>query len=360
MSSALEIIALTKAYGRTSAIQDASLRVGAGEILVILGPSGSGKSTLLKCVAGLIEPSSGTILLHGRDITNIPIHQRNLGLVVQGYSLFPHLTAFDNVAYPLRTKAHRCTANELHSRVTAMLDLAGLKGLGERKPNQLSGGQQQRVALARALVFGPDVLLLDEPLAALDRELRERMELEIRNIQRTLKTTILYVTHDQVEAMDVADRIAILNNGRIAQAGKPTELYWQPESEFVARFLGGANLLDGVIIDRQPDLARVQTAVGQLAVSLTKEIPSAESHAIMVRPENLRLDAPTDKYNKLSATLEDLTFLGSSYRATVALANGSIWHLSVAPKDIDGNLKVGRSLDLYWRLCDTQLIVAEH
>lgn len=360
MSFTLETVALTKTYGPTSAIIDATLQVGAGEILVILGPSGSGKSTLLKCIAGLLDLSSGKILLHGRDITNIPMHQRNLGLVLQGYSLFPHLTAYENVAYPLRTRAHRCPPNELHSRVTAMLDLTGLNGLGERKPHHLSGGQQQRVALARALVFNPDVLLLDEPLAALDRELRERMELEIRNIQQTLKTTILYVTHDQVEAMNVADRIAILNVGRIVQIGKPTELYQQPKSEFVARFLGGANLLDGVIIDRQADVATVQTAVGQLTVSVINEIPPAEKHAILVRPENLRLDAPTDKYNKLSATIENMTFLGSSYRATVALANGSVWHLNLTPKDMDGDLKLGRSVDLYWRVCDAQLIVDDH
>lgn len=356
MTDILEIEGLTKLYGQTAAIKDVILNVRQGEILVTLGPSGSGKSTLLKVVAGIIEPSGGQILLRGRDITNIPVHGRNIGIVMQGYSLFPHMTAYENVAYSLRTKAHRCTIGELRERVSRMFELTGLTGLETRKPHQMSGGQQQRVALARALVFNPDILLLDEPLGALDRGLQERMELEIRNIQRMLGTTVLYVTHDQGEAMRVADRIAILKSGTIAQVATPMEMYNHPASQFIAEFLGGANLLEAVVKKREAGLATVQTLVGELQAPLPKDAVNGDRWVLMVRPEQLYLDAPAEDYNRVSGNLLDLTFLGNIFRATVVVADNTLWQFHLSPGQANENLRPNQSVELYWKVSNTQLL----
>jgi putative spermidine/putrescine transport system ATP-binding protein len=359
MGSILEIYGLTKFYDATAAIHDITLNVRKGEILVILGPSGSGKSTLLKSVAGIIEPSSGQIMLRGRDITHIAIHERNIGLVMQGYSLFPHMSAYENVAYPLRTKIHRHNSDDLRERVSRMFDLTGLVGFEKRKPNEMSGGQQQRVALARALVFDPTVLLLDEPLGALDRELRERMELEIRKIQRLLGTTVLYVTHDQGEAMRVADRIAILRNGAVEQVGTPVELYQQPASQFVAKFLGGANFLEAVIMKQADGYATVQTPVGELRAPASQDTMTGDRQTLMIRPERLHLNAFGGTYNRLSGILVDITFLGNTWQATVAVAKDILWRLYLAPEQADDILNPGKHVDLYWKVRDTQLLAPD-
>jgi putative spermidine/putrescine transport system ATP-binding protein len=359
MGYILETRGLTKLYGATAAIQDIALKVIQGEILVILGPSGSGKSTFLKSIAGVIDASSGQILLRGRDITYIPIHERNLGLVMQGYSLFPHMTAYENVAYPLRTKTHRCSAADLRKRVSRMFELTGLGGLEERKPSQISGGQQQRVALARALVFDPDVLLLDEPLGALDRELRERMVIEIRSIQRTLGTTAIYITHDQAEAMSVADRIAVLRNGSIAQIGTPVELYRHPASQFVAEFLGGANLLRVIRVRQEDSGAIAETPVGNLMMPVQNQPRTGEGGLVMVRPEHLHLGVSGDDHNRLAGTVVDVTFLGNMWRATVALADDTLWCVNLPSEEIDATFKPGQKVDVFWKINNTQLIFAD-
>jgi ABC-type Fe3+/spermidine/putrescine transport system ATPase subunit len=310
-------------------------------------------------LAGIIEPSAGQIFLRGSDITHISIHARNLGLVMQGYSLFPHMTAYENIAYPLRTKTHRRRPADLRERVTRMFELMGLTGLEKRKPHEMSGGQQQRVALARALVFDPDVLLLDEPLGALDRELRERMELEIRKIQRMLGTTVLYVTHDQGEAMRVADRIAVFRAGTVAQVGTPVELYHQPASLFVAEFLGGANLLEAVVIKQANGCATVQTLVGELRVAAPLGLVTGERHLLMVRPERLRLDAPEGDCNKLSGIFIDSVFLGNMLRATVAIGESTLWHITLPSEQAGEGDTLGGAVDLYWKVSDTQLLAPE-
>ncbi|MFO1060008.1 MAG: ABC transporter ATP-binding protein [Dongiaceae bacterium] len=236
---------LRKSYGSVRAVDGVSLAVGAGEFVALLGPSGSGKTTILMSVAGFETPDSGSIAIGGRDVTSIPAARRGIGMVFQRYALFPHMTVAENIAFPLRMRGIRGAAAA--AKVEAALALVRLAGYGGRGPAQLSGGQQQRVALARALVYDPPLLLMDEPLGALDKNLREQMQLEIKQLQRQLGTTVIYVTHDQAEALTMADRIAVLADGRVQQFASPQDLYERPENEFVAGFVGETNFIDGTL-----------------------------------------------------------------------------------------------------------------
>jgi ABC-type Fe3+/spermidine/putrescine transport system ATPase subunit len=229
-----------------------SLNVKSGEFATLLGPSGSGKTTALSLLSGIMQPTSGRMLIGGRDITDVPAAQRNIGLVFQSYALFPHMSVFENIAFPLRVR--RLSQAEIRARVKQALALVRLEDLGGRRPHELSGGQQQRVALARAIVFKPDILLLDEPLAALDRKLREEVRTEIHQLQRRLGITTIMVTHDQDEALSMSDRVVVMNAGRVQQVDTPDNAYYRPNSRFVAGFLGLANFLDGEI-DSSPAAA---------------------------------------------------------------------------------------------------------
>ena len=242
---------LTKSYGNVTAVDNVSIDVEGGEFLALLGPSGSGKSTVLMAIAGFEIPTAGKILLDGREITTLPPHRRGIGMVFQRYALFPHLTVAENIAYPLRRRSFSRT--EIEFEVERALRLVNLEALGARYPNQLSGGQQQRVAVARALVFRPPLLLMDEPLGALDRKLRQQMQMELKLLHKDLGTTIVMVTHDQEEALSMADRVAVLNRGKIEQIGDPDSLYREPQSAFVADFIGETNLLPVDIVARTAD-----------------------------------------------------------------------------------------------------------
>ncbi len=354
MNAHLRIANLVKRYGPTAALDGVSFEVEPGELKVLLGPSGSGKSTVLKCVAGLISPTSGRILLRGQDITDIPIHQRKIGLVMQGYSLFPHMSAYDNVAFPLRTPMHRCGQKELQKRVAQIFDLTGLTGLEGQRPSELSGGEQQRVALARALVFSPEVLLLDEPLAALDRELRERMQDEIRRIHTTLGMTIIYVTHDQAEAMKVADRIAILNRGQVAQVGSALELYESPSNEFVARFLGGANLLTGRVISILDGVIKVEVGKCELRAPSVDGLCQDALVTLLVRPERVRVAVPEADSNCLPGTIINSTYLGSALQTDVSLSDGTVWRSSMTPAR--SSFKAGVTTNIHWQIEDTHIL----
>ncbi len=354
MKAHVTISRLVKLYASTAALDEVSFEVEHGELTVLLGPSGSGKSTILKTIAGMISPTRGRVLLRDEDITDIPIHQRNIGLVMQGYSLFPHLTAYDNVAFPLRTSTHKCGERELEKRVSQMFDLTGLSGLERRRPAELSGGEQQRVALARALVFSPDVLLLDEPLAALDREIRERMQDEIRRIQKALGITVVYVTHDQTEAMKLADHIVVLNRGRVAQAGSPVDLYESPQNEFVARFLGSANLVHGVVTSIRSDVIHVRVGDSEVRVRCIDGIRPETHVTLMVRPERVRLGMPEADSNQLSATVVDSTYLGSALQTVLSLSDGTVWRSLTTP--VGPRLEAGESAQLHWRMEDTRAL----
>lgn len=242
MGTAVEIRGLSRRYGEhVHALRNTSLEVQAGEFLTLLGPSGSGKSTILKLLAGLDQPSGGDILINGRSVLNLPSHRRNIGMVFQNYALFPRLSVEENIAFPLRVR--NCAAADIARQVDAVLNITRLEPYRHRMPSELSGGQQQRVALARAIVFGPRILLMDEPLGALDRRLREDMKLEIKRIQRELGITVLFVTHDQDEALTLSDRIAVMQDGALEQIDTPVRLYTRPRNRFVAGFVGEANIL---------------------------------------------------------------------------------------------------------------------
>lgn len=289
---AVGIRGVSKRYGAVTAVEDFTVEVAAGEFLALLGPSGSGKSTLLMTIAGFETPSTGEITLDGRPITRQPPHRRRIGMVFQRYALFPHLTVAENVAYPLRRRGMR--GRELEKEVARALALVCLAELGPRYPAQLSGGQQQRVALARALVFDPPILLMDEPLGALDRKLRQQLQIEIKLLHRELGATILFVTHDQEEALSMADRVAVLDHGRMQQLGTPRELYDRPANPFVAGFIGETNFFpvrcaasgDGDVV---ADIDGSDLSVTVPAAAVTA--PTNGRGLLGVRPEHIRLVA---------------------------------------------------------------------
>jgi putative spermidine/putrescine transport system ATP-binding protein len=309
----LDLISLTKRYGDFFAVKDVNLAVADGEFLVLLGPSGCGKTTTLRMVAGFIDPTSGGVRLGGTDITTLPPWKRNAGLVFQNYALFPHLTVAQNVAFGLEMR--KVPAAEIGSRVTDVLRLVRLEHLGERLPRQLSGGQQQRVALARALVFRPDVLLLDEPLSNLDAKLRQEVRVEIRELQRQLGLTTVMVTHDQEEALTMADRLVVMTEGRVAQVGSQRDLYERPADQFVAGFVGRSTFMAGEAIAS----GRMRTE-GGLDVRCANGVVGPATLAL--RPERVAISAEPipNVDNDLSGVVEFVSYLGSSIDIHVRLS----------------------------------------
>ncbi|MFN7106438.1 MAG: ABC transporter ATP-binding protein [Pyrobaculum sp.] len=298
------------------AVDDVDLTIGDGEILAGLGPSGCGKTTLLRLVAGLEEPTSGRIYFDGRDVTMLPTQQRNTAIVPQTWALWPHMTVFENVAYGL--KLRKMPEGEIRRRVRAVLELVGLSGLEGRRPYQLSGGQQQRVALARALVVEPQVLLLDEPLANLDAQLRVELRDEVRRIAKKLSITTLYVTHDQEEAMAVADRIAVMNAGRVIQVGTPEEIYHKPQDLFVATFLGRSNVLRGRVIESRGEVAVVD--VGFLVeAEAPYRVSPGEVVNVVARLEDVYIGG-----GRVRCVVEEVTHLGRFYQTTLRCGNQKI------------------------------------
>ena len=316
---------VTKEFGDTIAVADVTLEIGHGEFFSLLGPSGCGKTTTLSMIGGFEDPTAGRILLHGDDVTLVPPYRRNVNTVFQSYALFPHLSVFDNVAFGLRRK--RMARPEIRRRVGEMLELVALTGLDSRKPAQLSGGQQQRIALARALVNQPRVLLLDEPLGALDLKLRKQMQLELKRIQNEVGITFLYVTHDQEEAMVMSDRLAVMNGGHVEQVASPEEAYDRPATEFVAGFLGASNLLPGRVGGRSDGLVRVELDRGGSVLAATDDMPGDASLVhVGVRPEKLQLAGMRGEVppgtNTLDGRVTLVTYIGVSHQYEVELAEG--------------------------------------
>jgi putative spermidine/putrescine transport system ATP-binding protein len=310
----VELRQVTRTFGRVIAMDRIELEVQKGEFLSILGPSGSGKTTTLRVIAGLVEPSSGEVLIGGRVVTRLPVYRRNLGMVFQNYALFPHLTVLENVAFGLEMR--KVPRPEIARRVAQALGLVRLPGFEPRYLHQLSGGQRQRVALARALVVEPSVLLLDEPLGALDKKLRESMQVELRALQRSLGITTIFVTHDQEEALTLSDRIAVMSEGRIEQLDTPLELYERPRNRFVSEFIGASNFLEGERAGGAGDLVALRTARG-----LTVWLPAAGLAAmplgrvtVSVRPEKITLspETPATGRNVFRATVDSVVYLGTS------------------------------------------------
>jgi spermidine/putrescine transport system ATP-binding protein len=308
---------VVKHFGSMVAVDRLSLEIRRGEFFSMLGPSGCGKTTTLRLIGGFETPSEGTVRLDGQDVTDLPAYKRNVNTVFQSYGLFPHLSVFDNVAFGLRRR--KVAAKEVERRVTEALELVNLAGYGKRRRAQLSGGQQQRVALARALVNRPQVLLLDEPLGALDLKLRKQMQLELKRIQKEVGITFIFVTHDQEEAMTISDRIAVMNKGRIEQLGPPEEVYERPATEFVAEFLGASNLLDGTYRGSQDGWGLVDLGSGTtIRIPVSPGRRAGERLRVGVRPEKINVfpagQAPTATQNVVAATLRSAVFAGVSFQ----------------------------------------------
>jgi putative spermidine/putrescine transport system ATP-binding protein len=306
---------LAKSYGAVRALDGIDLRVDESELLSLLGPSGCGKTTTLNIIAGFVPPDAGRVVIDGTDVTTRPAWQRGLGVVFQSYALFPHLTVAENVAFGLRERGVR--RREIEARVAEVLALVRLPAAGRRRPHELSGGMQQRVALARALVIRPRVLLLDEPLAALDRKLREEMRADLRDIQRSVGITTVFVTHDQHEALGLSDRVAVMRAGRIEQLGTPREIYGRPRSRFVADFIGGSSALPARVVDGRtvelPDGARLEVRVPPWAAP-------GRAIELLVRPEQVELAG--GEPNTLAASVSGVMYLGDHTEVRLQIAGG--------------------------------------
>lgn len=338
---AVSLVNIRRHFGDVKAVDDVSLDVYDGEFFSMLGPSGSGKTTCLRLIAGFERPTGGEILLHGKDVSNVPPYDRDVNTVFQDYALFPHMTVGDNVGYGLMIK--KVPKPERQKRVREMLELVRLPGLENRKPAQLSGGQRQRVALARALINHPAVLLLDEPLGALDLKLRQQMQIELKNIQQQVGITFIYVTHDQEEALTMSDRLAVFNHGKIEQVGSPSEVYERPSTSFVAGFVGTSNLID---------------------TKVAKQI-TGEAATLSVRPEKIRMTdvgspVPDDSYS-VNGTVRDVVYLGMHTRYLVTLETEQPTDLAVVQQNLETTsmdvLRAkGQRVQLVWRREFTRVI----
>ncbi len=342
-----------KSFGAFRALWPTSIEVASGEFLTLLGPSGSGKTTLLNIAAGYIAPDGGRVLLGDRDLTPMPPRQRNIGMVFQNYALFPHLSVFDNVAYGLQVR--RRPADEIARRVGEALTMVRLDGLGDRSVQHLSGGQQQRVALARAMVIEPDLLLMDEPLGALDRQLRKHVQLEIRRLHLASRRTTIYVTHDQEEALVMSDRIAVMSQGRIEQVGTPAELYRKPKNTFVATFLGESNLLP-VVVDQWTDgeiAFRVAGVEKAWRIPAGADMPPRSCDVLLVRPEDFRV-ADGDEA-AIDGEIAEIVYLGELTAIRARLEAGhEIWMRQMKLPAC----KVGERIRVRWDPISVRLLEA--
>ena len=352
MSGYLRLRNIVKSYdGRTNAVDDVSIDVARGEFVTFLGPSGSGKTTTLLMIAGFENPSSGSIELDGRNLALSKPYRRNIGMVFQNYALFPHMTARENVIFPLRMR--RFGKAEIEQRAEKMLALVGLGSFAQRYPRELSGGQQQRVALARGLVFNPDVVLLDEPLGALDKNLREQMQVEIKRIHRELGVTMIYVTHDQTEAMTMSDRIAVFSNGRLAQMGTPLDVYNRPANRFVAEFVGDSNFFAGTVDGARPGMADL-TGIGRVRVSPKNALTGDVD--VMIRPERLQ---PTHMVDAVDANEFEMTIVDTINYGDSILVVGTTRGVPLRARLVGARpdmLRPGAVLRLAWAPADAHVL----
>ncbi|WP_439405628.1 ABC transporter ATP-binding protein [Bradyrhizobium sp. DASA03076] len=355
VSSSLCIRELCKRYGDFVALAPTSLDVAKGEFLTLLGPSGSGKTTLLSLIAGLAQPDEGQILIDEADVTHSPAYDRDIGVVFQNYALFPHMTIEDNIAFPL--KMRKVSDAEARRRAGEALETVRLPHVAKRYPRELSGGQQQRIALARCIVYRPAIILMDEPLGALDKKLRDQMQLEIKRIHRELGTTIVYVTHDQEEAMTMSDRICLMNAGAIEQLGTPQDLYFRPRSLFVADFLGESNLLSATVrgVDGEGlDIVLAEQLAASRAVGNGSRFAAGEPIKVMVRPQNLLVG----EGGQLSGRLTDVMISGSLTRLYIAPEAAGLPQLVAAHPTRSGSppYEIGQRLSLGWHAADAVAI----
>jgi len=350
----ISLVDVTKQFGSVTAVDDVSLTVNSGEFLTLLGPSGCGKTTTLRMIGGFDLPTRGRIELRGRDVTKEPPDRRPVNMVFQSYALFPHLDVAGNIAFGLKRRG--VDGAEIKRRTGAILDKVHLAGYEKRRTHELSGGQQQRVALARALVNEPNVLLLDEPLGALDLKLRKRLQLELKRIQMDVGITFVYVTHDQEEALTMSDRIAVMHRGRIEQLGGPDELYDRPESPFVADFIGTTNLLTGTVETVSVDVAVVRLESGDRCVAAGGGRQAGESIQLSVRPESIELGASngSNGADHIAAEVEQVAYLGAAVQYQVRTAGGL--GLSVLAAKTESRFSSGDSVVLAWAPTDALVL----
>jgi spermidine/putrescine ABC transporter ATP-binding subunit len=348
---------LEKRYDRVAAVAGISLDIRSGEFLTLLGPSGSGKTTTLMMIAGFETPTGGDIAIDGRSVVAMPPYRRNIGMVFQNYALFPHLTVAENIGFPLRQRG--VAKSERARLVGEALERVHLPGYGGRFPRQLSGGQQQRVALARAIVFKPRLLLMDEPLGALDKQLRENLQLEMRRLHAQLGITFVYVTHDQEEALTMSDRIAVMNEGRVAQVGRPEDLYDRPNSRFVAAFIGESNFLPAVVRAVEEGLV-VAECQGALIRAVCPDQPAAGDKVLLTtRPERLRFADGLNGHapqNRLTVTVAEAVFAGERCRYLLQAGDGTAVVLKEPSSAAIRRRSVGERVEIAWSVADTILV----
>ena len=353
----VEFHGVYKTYdGETLVIKNLSFEVQRGEFLTLLGPSGSGKTTTLMMLAGFETPTEGDIRLEGRTITNVPPYERGIGMVFQNYALFPHMTVWENVAFPLQARG--IGRADIEAKVARALDMVQLQGFEHRRPAQLSGGQQQRVSLARALVFDPALVLMDEPLGALDKQLREHMQIEIRHLHSQVGVTVVYVTHDQAEALTMSDRIVVFNEGEAQQIAPPDILYEEPGNAFVAQFIGENNQFDGQVADIEDGLCRVSLDGGHEILATPVNVSKAgERTTLSIRPERVEIDPqPRSLANIFPARVEELIYLGDSVRMRLSVCGNPDFVVKVSNVFGHKTLSPGDTTRVGWRAEDCRAL----
>jgi len=349
-----------KSYdGENLVVTDLNLDIKRGEFLTMLGPSGSGKTTTLLMLAGFETMTSGTIELAGQSLRNVPPHKRDIGMVFQNYALFPHMTVYENLAFPLR--ARKLPRSEESGRVDRALDMVQLKGYERRRPGQLSGGQQQRVAVARALVFDPQLVLMDEPLGALDKQLREQMQLELKHIHQHIGVTFVYVTHDQSEALTMSDRIVVFNDGVVQQIASPEDLYERPQNSFVAQFIGENNRLQGQITAMNGETCTVEIEGGGKVEALAINVDGVGARTVLsLRPESVLFDPPADSVPcRFDARVEELIYLGDHMRVRVDVCGHNDFVIKVARSESAPQLEIGQTIPIGWKSYDCRALDPE-
>ncbi|ESY64040.1 MULTISPECIES: ABC transporter ATP-binding protein [Mesorhizobium] len=355
----VQFVGVQKTYdGQSLIVKNLDLNIRDGEFLTLLGPSGSGKTTTLMMLAGFEVPTHGRILLAGEPIDHVPPHRRNIGMVFQNYALFPHMTVEENLAFPLNVR--KVSKADIATRTKRALDMVKLSHLGQRRPGQLSGGQQQRVALARALVFEPKLVLMDEPLGALDKQLREHMQLEIKHIHRDLGVTVVYVTHDQGEALTMSDRVAVFNDGVIQQLAAPSDIYERPQNSFVAQFIGENNRLNGRVVELDRSRCVVEVDGGTRVEAVPVHVSGVGSTTMLsIRPERVQINPTHQCSNVLEAMVEELIYFGDSIRVRAKVCGSSEFIIKV-PNAINApTLSPGSALRVGWQKEDCRALDSE-
>ena len=345
-----------KSYdGKVLVVKDLQLDIAEGEFITMLGPSGSGKTTCLMMLAGFETPTHGEILLDGNIISNIPPHKRGIGMVFQNYALFPHMTVYENLAFPLRVR--KVEKDEIDKKVDKALSMVSLNGFETRMPAQLSGGQQQRVAVARALVFDPAVVLMDEPLGALDKNLRESMQYEIKHIHESIGVTVVYVTHDQGEALTMSNRIAVFNDGKVQQISSPDVLYEKPNSSFVAQFIGENNQLKGKVKSINGENCIITTESGDDIQALKVNVNNnGDSSLVSLRPERVAINSSENFENNFEAKVKELIYLGDHIRSRVEVCGNDQFIVKIPNSYKGANLKEGATVKLSWKASDSRAL----